>query len=252
MKISRRYFMGAAAGSAAALWSFRPMGFDSTDLPPERDPDCALLDLNAHCVLRESLRGYRAVLGDKYGPSLETGLNSNRPCRIAIVPGVGSIDPDIAETLTGLLEAGTHVLLESGAAFLSPAEFTTHQKMLYRHFNIEVTVPVDLWSRKSADHPLVSRRPGSLPRNKKPDLAESVPYLSYSWPRETKVRDFSRAIPVVVKEVEVIGRAGALPVALRRRTAGGGTLIFLGSPLGPALLADDLQARSWLRSVTVL
>jgi hypothetical protein len=250
MKISRRCFIGAAAGSAAALWSFQPIVLGATDFPPERDLNCALLDLNAHCVLRESLRGYRAALGNKYGISLETGLNSNRLYRIAIVPGVGSINPAMAETLTGLLEAGTHVLLESGAAFLSPAEFTTHQKMLYRHFNIEVTVPVDLWQRKSVDH-LVSRRPGSPPRNKKPDLAESVPYVSYSWPREAKVRDFSRAIPVSAKEAEVIGRIGTLSVALRRRTAGG-YLIFLGSPLGQTLLADDPQARSWLRSVTVL
>jgi hypothetical protein len=170
---------------------------------------------------------------------------------MAIVPGLGSMDPAVGETLLGLLEAGTDVLLESGAGFLSPAEFTAHQKMLYRYFNIEVATPVDLWSGKSADQALLSRRSGPRPRTKQLDSLESLPYIGYSWPRETQVRDFSRAIPVSVGEGEVSGKAGALPVALKRRTAGG-RLIFLGSPLGPALLAGDLQARSWLRLVTAL
>jgi hypothetical protein len=251
MKISRRYFLGAAAGSAAALWSFRPMGLDTSGFLPERDFDCALLDLNAHCVLRESLQGYQAALGGKYRHFLKAGLDSKLLCRMAIVPGLGSMDPAVGETLLGLLEAGTDVLLESGAGFLSPAEFTAHQKMLYRYFNIEVATPVDLWSGKSADQALLSRRSGPRPRTKQLDSLESLPYIGYSWPRETQVRDFSRAIPVSVGEGEVIGKAGALPVALKRRTAGG-RLIFLGSPLGPALLAGDLQARSWLRLVTAL
>jgi hypothetical protein len=40
-----------------------------------------------------------------------------------------------------------------------------------------------------------------------------------------------------------------MPVALKKRV-GKGTLIFLGSPLGPALGASDLEARHWLQSVT--
>jgi hypothetical protein len=251
MKISRRYFLGAAAGSAATLWSFRTSGFDTSGFLPERDLDCALLDINAHCILRESLQGYQAALGDKPTHFLEAGLNSKRRCRIAIVPGLGSVDAAIADTLWGLLEAGTHVLLESGAGFLSPAEFTTHQKMLHRYFNIEVSSPVDLWPGEPADDALLSRRPAPRPRKGKLDRLEFVPYVNYSWPHETNVRDFSRAIPVSMREGDVIGKAGALPVALKRHTVGG-MLIFLGSPLGPALLAGDPQARSWLRSVTAL
>jgi|HubBroStandDraft_6_1064221.scaffolds.fasta_scaffold558841_2 hypothetical protein len=251
MKISRRYFLGAAAGSAATLWSFRPIGLDESGFLPERDFDCTLLDLHAHCVLRESLRGYQAALGGKYRHVLEAGLNSKRFCRMAIVPGLGSLEPVVAETLSGLLESGTHVLLESGAGFFGAAEFTAHQNMLYRYFNIEVAPPVDLWSGKSADDAFLSGRSGPPPRTKQPDRLESLPYIGYSWPRETQVRDFSRAIPVSAGEGEVIGKAGALPVALKRRTVGG-RLIFLGSPLGPALLAGDLQARSWLRLVTAL
>jgi hypothetical protein len=251
MNISRRHFLGTAAGSAATLWPFRTIGFDTSGSLPERDLDCALLDMNAHCILRESLQGYQAALGDQHTHFLEAGLSSKRRCRIAIVPGLGSVDAAIADTLSGLLEAGTHVLLESGAGFLNPAEFTIHQEMLHRYFNIEVASPVDLWPGKSADDPLLSLRPAPHPRKRKLDRPEFVPYVNYSWPHETNVRDFSRAIPVSMREGDVIGKAGALPVALKRYTVGG-MLIFLGSPLGPALLAGDPQARSWLRSVTAL
>lgn len=250
MTISRRYFLRAASGSAASLWSFRSIGLEAPGSSPERAHDCALLDLNAHCILRESLQGYQAALGDKYNHFPEAGLNSKRLCRMAIVPGLGSIDPAMAETLSSLLDAGTHVLLESGAGFLSPSEFTAHQEALFHYFDIEVGIPVDLWSRKSADDALLRHRPQRQP-SKKLERPESIPYVSYSWPVQTTVRDFSRLIPVSAKAGDLIGRVGALPVALKRRTSGG-MLIFLGSPLGPALRAGDPQARSWLRSVTAL
>jgi hypothetical protein len=57
--------------------------------------------------------------------------------------------------------------------------------------------------------------------------------------------------PVSAKAGDIIGRVGVLPIALKMRTSGG-MLIFLGSPLGPALRAGDPQARSWLWSVTAL
>src|ERR1700730_3964923 len=246
MKISRRYFLGAAAGSAATLWSFRSIGLESPGSSPERAHDCALLDLSAHCILRESLQGYQAALGDKYNHFPEAGLNSKRPCRIAIVPGLGPIDPAMAETLSSLLDAGTHVLLESGAGFLDPADFTAHRKILYRYFDIEVGAPVDLWSKKSADDALLRHRSQRQPR-KKLNSPESIPYVNYSWPGQTTVRGFSRVIPVSAKAGDIIGRVGVLPIALKMRTSGG-MLIFLGSPLGPALRAGDPQARSWLWS----
>ena len=250
MRISRRYFLGAAAASAAALWSFRPIGLDALCSSPERALDCALLDLDTHCVLRESLQGYQAALGDKYNHFPEAGLNSKRPCRMAIVPGLGSMDPAMAETLSSLLDAGTHVLLESGAGFLNPADFTAHQKMLYRYFDIEIGAPVELWSRQSAEDALFRHRPQRQP-GKKLNSPESIPYVNYSWPRQTSVRDFSRVLPVSAKAGDIIGRVGVLPIALKRRTSGG-MLIFLGSPLGPALRAGDPQGRSWCLSVTVL
>ncbi len=69
--------------------------------------------------------------------------------------------------------------------------------------------------------------------------------LRDSWPRPAKVRDFSRVVPLGRQAGDVIARVDGLPVALKR-PCGRGNLIFLGSPLGPALWAGDAQARRWL------
>ena len=250
MNISRRKFLGDVTSCAATLWSFQPSGFDTLCSQPERELDCVLLDLNSHCVLRESLQGYQAALAGEHNLLLEAKLNSRRRYRIAIVPGLGVMDPAIAGTLADLLDGGTHVLLESGAGFLSPGEFAAHQRMLHRHFDIAVGPSIDLWAGESADDDLLTHSPGRHPSKKLDDHA-SIPYINYLWPRETKVRDFSRVIPVSASVGDVIGKVGALPVAVKRRTAKG-TLIFLGSPLGPALRAGDSEALSWLRLVTTL
>jgi hypothetical protein len=250
VNISRRNFLGGAASCAATLWSSPAIGLDTLESRPELVLDHVLLDLNSHCVLRESLQGYQAALRGEHGLLPETGLDSRRRCQIVIVPGLGAIDPTIASTLTDLLEAGTHVLLESGAGFFSPVEFTAHQRMLHRHFGIVVSPPVDLWAGDFTDETFRVCRPGRH-ASKMPNSHVSVPYVNYLWPREIEVRDFSRVIPVLANAGEVIGKVGALPVALRRRTAKG-ELIFLGSPLGPALRAGDTEAHSWLRAAIAL
>jgi hypothetical protein len=249
MRISRRNFLGTLAGSVANLLSFRSTALNT---PGPRGPevDCAVLDLRSHCVLRESLQGYEAALSDGHNHLSYATPNAPRRCRIAIVPGVGRMDPSIAQTLLELLKAGAHLLLESGAGFLRPTEFVAHQQMLHRYFDLAVEPPVDLWSGNSTDDFPVGHRPRRLP-GKEPGGHESISYVNYVWPCETKVRDFSRVIPVSAKVGEAIGRVGTLPVALKRRMDKG-ILIFLGSPLGPALRAGDPEARSWLRLVTAL
>ena len=246
MNISRRIFLGGVTGCAATLWSFDPIGLDMPGSEPERGIDCLLLDLNSDCILRESLQGYQAALN--LFP--DATLNSRRRCRLAIVPAFGAMDSAIAWTLSNLLQSGTDVLLESGAGFLSAEEFSAHQEMLDRYFDIAVGAPVDLWAGKSADDVPLRHRAGRHPGSS-PDSYASIPYVNYFWPREAKVRDFSRVIPVTARAGDVIGKVGALPVALKRCTAKG-TLIFLGSPLGPSLRAGDSEALSWLRMVARL
>jgi hypothetical protein len=251
MKVSRRKFFGVTAAAAGGLWLFRNTGWDNVAPGPDDELNCILLDLKGRCVLRESLHGYQAALGaDEHNCLQGATTGSPRRCRMAIVPGLGPVDPATMGMLCDLLEAGTTVLLESGAAFLSPVEFVAHQKMLHGYFDLAVEPPVNLWPEKTGDGHLLAHR--SRPHQRKnEDGRESVPYVDYSWPREKSVRDFTRVIPVSAKAGDVIARVGPLPVAVKRRMANG-TLIFLGSPLGPALRAGDYEARSWLRLVTAL
>lgn len=248
MRVSRRNFL-SVTGTVATLFPFRPVGLHTLDCPPEFDVDCALLDLGTQCSLRESLQGYQAALGGRHEKLSPAGIFSLGRCRIAIVPGFGILDAVLASALWDLLQSGTTLLLECGGGFLNHSEFASHQRMLHRYFDITIGRPVDLWSG-SVDHAPRKPRPVRHPRNGQ-DNPQSVPYVHYRWPSETEVRDFSLAIPVSAPTGNVIGNIGELPVAWKIRI-GKGTLIFLGSPIGPALLAGDSHAHAWLHSVIAL
>lgn len=241
MHISRRNFLSGMTATAGMLWAFRVTGLDKL---AGRELDCVVLDLKPHCVLRESLQGYQAAFADEYH---YLAAGQTRRCRMVIVPGLGMMDPAIGRLLLDLVQAGTRLVLESGAGFLSPADAVAQQTMLLRCFELEIEPPVDLWFGKLPDDGLFANRT-SPHRSKMIDGRQSIPYVRYVWPRELMVRDFTRVVPVSAKRGEVIGWAGSLAVAWKR-PLGKGTLIFLGSPLGPALRASDPEARSWLESV---
>jgi hypothetical protein len=71
------------------------------------------------------------------------------------------------------------------------------------------------------------------------------PYVEYFWPVRCKIREFSPVKLTPVPGDEIIATFLGQPVGLRRRV-GNGTLITLGSPLGPVFLAGDPDARRWL------
>jgi len=123
------------------------------------------------------------------------------------------------------LENGSLVLFESGGAFLNPEEFNFHRRLMRSVFGLRLHAPVPLWDSA--------------------DSFKQSPYVDYQWPLVTKVRDFSRMIPVECERGETIAWFQKTPVAVRLRI-GKGTLVFLGSPLGPHLLAGDREAGRWL------
>lgn len=86
---------------------------------------------------------------------------------------------------------------------------------------------------------------GELPLELRPGRA---PYVDFVWPIATKVRDFSKVSPVAADRGDIIATVDGIPVASRRRV-GLGTLIHLGTPLGPALWFGDREARQWLEAV---
>lgn len=190
-----------------------------------RGDGCVVLDLGEACALHESQLGYMTALGAENKRSFGQVRKWKGDCRVVIVPGVGAFDERTGEVLLDLLETGTAVLLESAGGFCDHAEFVAHQRILSRFFDVHVGAPVDVWSE-----------------------SVTVRYVHYHWPIQATVRDFSRVVPVIDHDAEVIGQIGELRNALKKRI-GRGQLIFLGSPLGPALWSGDLEAGAWLRAV---
>jgi hypothetical protein len=170
--------------------------------------------LGRHCALAESVAGYQAALA---------GVECEPHGGALIVPAAVELPPWAVRAIVSSLHAGATVILESGAAFASESHCGAHRAVLRAALQLEIETPVRLWPR-------------------------SVPYVDYTWPYPAKLRDFSHVVPVARQAGEVIARVDDLAVALKR-ASGRGTLIFLGSPLGPALWAGDAEARRWLRAV---
>ena len=221
MSITRRQFLGYATGAVTAgLPRLLPLD------PTSRR--CVLLDLNERGCFRESVSGYESALtsaGAQWTRADARWMVPSR-CAVLIVPAALEIPPPAVRAIVSCLQAGASVIVESGAGFAVDRAFRAHRVALRDYLQLQIEAPVDLWPDNSS---------------------QRIPYVDYTWPRPAKVRDFSRVVPLQRQEGEgeVIAWVDGLPVALKR-SSGRGNLIFLGSPLGPALWAGDAQARRWL------
>jgi hypothetical protein len=119
------------------------------------------------------------------------------------------------------------VILESGAGFANERDLSRHRAVLRDAFQVHVESPIDLWPEAKGS---------------------ATPYVDFTWPLAAKVRDFSRVVPLASEAGEIIARVNGLVVGLNC-PFGRGNLIVLGSPLGPALWAGDIEARQWFRAV---
>ncbi len=211
--MSRRQFLGCSAGALALghplvrIWQ------------PAREP-YAVLDLGGAGGLRESIAGYASALG---GGALRTDASTVHRCSTLIVPAAIDLPTPAASAIAACLRHGGMVILESGAGFASERAFRVHRSVVRDAVGVDTETPVSVWGD------------GQAPR---------VPYVDLSWPIATKIRDFSRVVPLGGSG-EVIARVNGRAVGIKR-DSGQGTLIVLGSPLGPALWAGDAEARRWL------
>src|SRR2546423_3824320 len=121
MKISRGKFLSSVTASTGTLLPIRLMGLDWFDARSEPELHWLVLDLQSHCVLRESLHGYQAALAGKYHCRSKAGIDSRRCCAMAPVPGLGTLVPAIAPTLLDLMERGGPLFLGTGAGVFSPS-----------------------------------------------------------------------------------------------------------------------------------
>jgi hypothetical protein len=227
MAISRRGFLGCAAGaSVAGIAVAAGMGTLLAETPATRS-SCVLVDPGADCPLPESAAGYEDALLSSNVMFQRTTLQSLTPARAIILPAAVETDEKSQAIHRKHLENGSVILYESAAAFLGPEEFGFHKRVIRSVFGLSLHDPVRLWDSA--------------------DSHKQSPYVDYHWPVVTKVRDFSRIVPVDPGDGETIAWFGDLPIAARRRI-GKGTLVFLGSPLGPHLLSDDKEAIRWLQA----
>src|SRR3989441_717282 len=217
MGITRRRFLGYTAGLVTA-------GLRGPLDPTSRR--YVLLDLNERGCFRESVSGYESALTSAGAQWMRAGARgvSARRCTVLVVPAALEIPPPAVRVIVRCLQAGAGVIFESGAGFATDREFRAHRVVLRDYLQVHIEEPVDLWPDNSS---------------------QRIPYVDYTWPRPAKVRDFSRVVPLGRQAGEVIARVDGLPVALKR-SSGRGNLIFLGSPLGPALWAGEAEARRWL------
>jgi len=219
MGMTRREFLsyGVAAGAMRAGVPLSP--------PLRASPTCCWIvsPVPGQCSLPESARGYRAAL-----PPRGAMAPAGEPCSLLIIPALLCFDRHLVVWIDRALQRGATVIVESGAAFAADSSFCDHRRALRQGLQLDVHAPVDLWAERSG----------------------RIPYIDYSWPHRTRVRDFSRVVPVGKQPGEVIAWQGDVPVALKRRV-GKGTLIYLGSPLGPALWAGDAEARRWLHAIAL-
>jgi len=218
MGITRRRFLGYTAGVLAA-------GLPGVS-PEVTRRGCVLLDLNEGGCFRESASGFESALTSAGAPWMRADARWMVPsrCALLIVPAALEIPPPAVRAIVSCLQAGASVIVESGAGFAANREFRAHRVALRDYLQLQIEAPVDLWPDNSS---------------------QRIPYVDYSWPRPAKVRDFTRVVPLGRQAGEVIARVDGLPVALKR-SSGRGNLIFLGSPLGPALWAGEAEARRWL------
>ena len=207
MSMTRRQFVGYAAVSAAGA----SIGRFSLGSTATRN-DAGVVVVDEHCTIPESAAGYRACMG----------MLGSGKAGVVIVPAAVDVPSSTIRFLHDRLDSGAIVVLESGSIYgdAGSIAFGSHRAMLRDQFGIEVDRPTPLWP------------------------SASVPYVYYRWPLPAMVRDYGRAV-VLPEQDGVVARVNGIPVAMASRVRAG-TVIFLGSPLGPALLFGDREARAWL------
>ncbi len=218
MGFTRRRFLRYTAGVLTA-------GLPGPSLDVTRRGS-VLLDLNEGGCFSESASGYESALASAGAQWMRADARWLVParCALLIVPAALDIPAPAVRAIVSCLQTGASVIIESGAGFAAERDHRAHRVALRDYLQLQIEEPVDLWPDNSS---------------------QRIPYVDYTWPRPAKVRDFSRVVPLGRQAGEVIARVNGLPVALQR-SSGRGTLIFLGSPLGPALWAGDAEARRWL------
>jgi hypothetical protein len=184
-----------------------PFAATLVDHPPEPAHAQPQIIPEPHCLSEESASGFRLLL-QRNGHLLK-GFSP----RLIIIPGARQLSHETGFALLRQVRAGTWLILESGVAFVRLQEAIRQIRVLFDVFGLEVRAP----------------------------LANRGPYIEYTWPLRRLVRDFSMVTPLKCSRAETIAESGGVAVCAKQPVGRGG-IIFLGSMLGPGLLAEEREA----------
>lgn len=156
-----------------------------------------------HVLARESKRGFQLLIDATRVPCSTPRL---------FAPGIRELSAAACRELLQQVHSGAQLILESGVGFSAADLVGSHLQTINEEWGLKISPPV-------AAHG----------------------YVHYAWPVPRMVRTFEFVTPVCCAEAEVIARWNGLPVCFRRRI-GHGSLIYLGSMLGPGLFAEEREA----------
>jgi hypothetical protein len=157
-----------------------------------------------HCLSEESAKGFQLLL---------TRNRAAFDAKVIIVPGARQLSRETGLELLQKVTSGGWLILESGLPFMLREEAMGQIRVLRDVFGLRVQAP----------------------------LANGGAYIEYAWPLRRLVRDFSMFTPVECSADEKIAEFAGVAVCAKRRIGKGG-VIFLGSMLGPGLLAEEREA----------
>jgi hypothetical protein len=179
----------------------------------------------AHALAEESARGFRLLCG----VSSTAGSPS-----VIIAPAVRDIRPGACAALLEHVRRGAWLLFESGVCFSSNQECFQQARTLKQTFGLDVLPPL-----RTANLPQVAGT-----------------YVNYAKPAAKMVRSFHAVTPIRCPHSETVARFHEHAVCSIRAIGKGG-VIYLGSMLGPGLLAEEREAREvgdgligWLNQTT--
>jgi hypothetical protein len=223
--LTRRQFLAGAAAFPAVQCAGWQRVRRADDL---QFAACLVSSWESSALQREWLAGYQDALA-----SLALPCNVIRPggacrARLVIFPAADLSEAADCRWIKALAARGSTVLVETAAAFL-PVQAQERQAALAEsHLGIRLHPARSLWSEGAE--------------------TAGLPYVDLAWPVQARVRDYSRVIGVSGGEGIPLAAVEGLPCGARKRI-GAGTLLFLGSPVGPHLRAKDREALHWFRSL---
>ena len=170
-----------------------------------------------HCLSLESARGFRHLVS-RYPSATSSASGRTASGSLIIAPGIRWMSLSTAADLAERINEGASVILESGLGFSSRTESKHQIDLLKKVFGLQLLPPVKVGKNPAA-----------------------ATYLEYTRPVPRLVRTFEAITPVGCDQSEALARLGKYSVCIRKRI-GDGALVFLGSMLGPGIVAEEREA----------